>query len=195
MLEVEAKFRIADSAAFESRVASLFGATFGAPAVESDVFFRNDAAGFPDEGKSLRLRRRGNELMTTFKGPLLDAATKTREEIELPIASGANVDESADAWTRFFARLGFQSAARVEKTRRRCRFQYASRDFEATLDVLDGIGTFAELETIATESEFDAARRATLDLAAALGLGDPVKSSHLALALAAQKGGEIEEER
>ena len=195
MLEVEVKFRIEDPAAFESRVASLFGSTFGEPAVESDVFFRNADAGFPEAGKSLRIRRRGNELMTTFKGPLLDASTKTREELELPLATCGDVESAAANWTRFFERLGFQSAARVVKTRRRLRFRYEGREFEATLDVLKGLGTFAELETMAEESEFESARGATLALAAALGLSEPVKSSYLAMALAAQTSGEVEEER
>ena len=82
MLEIETKFRVDDSIAYERLLSETLGVELGAPTTESDVFFTNEALGFPNRGKSLRIRRRGNYLAATFKGPRLDSETKTREEIE-----------------------------------------------------------------------------------------------------------------
>ena len=185
MLEIEMKFRAVDATAFERNVAEKFGATFGAEELEEDLFFRNAANGFPNEGKSLRIRRRGEFLAATYKGPRVDSTTKTREELELPLAreASATVEEARNAWIAFFTKLGFEPAARVAKRRRRANFEFEGRRFEATLDRLEGLGTFAELETQAPSSEFEVGRAATTALARELGLRESESRSYLALAL------------
>ena len=135
LLEIEMKFRVPNLAEYEQIARERLGVEFGAPKREDDLFFRNDALGFPDQGKSLRIRRRDDYLAATFKGPRLDAQTKTREELELPLANATgSVDDAQREWTTFFERLGFAPAARVVKTRRRASLSYSSREFELTLD-------------------------------------------------------------
>lgn len=202
MLEIEMKFRVADAAKYEKSVKELLGVSFGQESVERDEFFRCDALGFPNEGKMLRIRRRGSFLAATFKGPRLDDSTKTREEIELPLvvpAAGSSpirdalVDRTRGDWTRFFTRLGFEPAEFVEKTRRRTHVEYGGRNFEISLDSLEGLGVFTEIETIAQEGDFEEAREMVKELAERLGLVDSIVKSYLALKLEAATGRSVDE--
>lgn len=192
MLEIEMKFRVENAQAYEALLKEEQGVEFGAPLFESDVFFTNAALGFPNEGKSLRVRRSGDLLATTFKGPRLDSTTKAREEIELSLApkgcDEATLDKTRDDWIRFYERLGFQPFGAVEKTRRRARTVFAGREFEITLDVVDSLGVFTELETLAPQAEFVEARAVLLALADKLGLRDTITKSYLALTLEASTG-------
>lgn len=188
MLEVEMKFRVENATEFEKRLKNDFQIEFGEPIRETDVFFKNKALGFPKAGKTLRVRRSGNLLAATFKGPRLDATTKTREEIELPlfpafetVENDAQIAETRAEWIRFFKRLGFEPCAKVEKIRRRGRLTFAGREFEITLDEAPPLGFFTEIETLAEPDELDAARTATLALAQRLRLGETVVKSYLAL--------------
>ncbi|MGI6402100.1 MAG: class IV adenylate cyclase [Thermoguttaceae bacterium] len=202
MLEVEMKFRVDDPAEYEKRLESILDMSLGPATVEEDEFYRCDALGFPDNGKMLRIRRRGNDLVATFKGPRLDDETKTREEIELPLASpslsspensGALVERAQRDWSRFFQRLGFEPAARLLKTRRCARAHFDGREIEISVDSLEGLGFFTELETIAVESEFEAASATVKDLAERLGLKDAISKSYLALKIERELGREIVE--
>lgn len=196
------KFRVDDPEEYEARLRDALETNLGPASVESDEFFRCDALGFPDEGKTLRLRRRGTYLAATFKGPRLDDATKSREEIELPLATPSSEDSAIrdalverrrEDWSRFFRSLGFVPAATVEKTRRRGLAVFDGRNFEISLDRLDGVGVFTELETIAPEGDFEAARRAVQALAERLGLRDSIAKSYLALKLERETGKPVEE--
>ena len=190
MLEIEMKFRVANAAEYERLISETLGASFGAPTVESDVFFTNEALGFPNEGKSLRIRRRGNYLAATFKGPRLDSQTKTREEIELTLVderpelseeNARRVDEARANWIRFYERLGFSQYGVVTKSRRRASTEYGGRQFEITLDEIDGLGVFTELEVSAEKEEFVDARAVVMLLAQKLGLRETVTSSYLSM--------------
>ena len=193
MLEIEMKFRVANAAEYERLISETLGASFGAPTVESDVFFTNEALGFPNEGKSLRIRRRGNYLAATFKGPRLDSQTKTREEIELTLVderpelteeNARRVDEARANWIRFYERLGFSQYGVVTKSRRRASTEYGGRQFEITLDEIDGLGVFTELEVSAEKEEFAVARAVVMLLAQKLGLRETVTSSYLSMVCA-----------
>ena len=105
----------------------------------------------------------------------------------------ALVDRARADWSRFFQRLGFTSAAFVEKTRRRGLAEFDGRHFEITLDVLEGIGVFTELETTAPESDFEAAREVVMKLADRLGLRDSIVKSYLALKMEAESGKVVDE--
>ena len=193
MLEIEMKFRVANAAEYERLISETLGASFGEPTVESDVFFTNEALGFPNEGKSLRIRRRGNYLAATFKGPRLDSQTKTREEIELTLVderpelseeNARRVDEARANWIRFYERLGFSQYGVVTKSRRRASTEYGGRQFEITLDEIDGLGVFTELEVSAEKEEFADARAVVMLLAQKLGLRETVTSSYLSMVCA-----------
>lgn len=199
------KFRVENPEKYEKTLKQLLGTTLGASSVERDEFYRCDALGFPGQGKTLRIRRRGSYLAATFKGPRLDDETKSREEIELPLTvqgsggSGGSairdalVDRARADWSRFFQRLGFTPAAVVEKTRRRGLADFDGRHFEITLDSLEGLGDFTEIETIAPESDFETAREVVITLADRLGLHDSIAKSYLALKMEAESGEVVDE--
>ncbi|MDO5310060.1 MAG: class IV adenylate cyclase [Planctomycetia bacterium] len=198
MLEVEVKFRVRRPQEYQARIEREFHAQWSAPTVERDLFFVNELQGFPSQGKALRIRQRDDVyLAATYKGPKLDALTKTREEIELPLtptpSSPEETSKKRQDWILFFERLGFQRNVEVVKTRQHARFQWDALTIEATLDSLESLGYFTELEAICEQSELEQTRQAVLKLAEKLHLAEPITQSYLALQLAAQTGRDVEE--
>ena len=114
MLEVEVKFQVIDFAALERRLAE-WGAFSDGPHQEADHYFNAPDRDFARTDEALRLRRIGSDNYITYKGPKLDAQTKTRTEIEVPLATG---DEAADAFDRLLVHLGYRPVAVVRKRRR-----------------------------------------------------------------------------
>ena len=64
------------------------GATIEPPVVQVDQYFAHPARDFAQTDEALRLRRVGKQNFITYKGSKIDATTKTRREIELPLAPG-----------------------------------------------------------------------------------------------------------
>jgi adenylate cyclase class 2 len=186
--EVEMKFPVADRATLQSRLAEL-GATIAAAELEVDVYFTHPARDFAKSDEALRIRRKGSANFITYKGPKIDAATKTRREIDLPVAPG---EQAARAWIDLIEALGFTSVGEVRKSRRKVRVDWQGRNVEISLDEVAGLGVFVELELIAEADDLDAARSCILSLAAALGLEGSERRSYLELQedcnVAARKG-------
>ncbi len=184
--EVEMKFPVADLAALEGRLTGL-GATVAAAQREVDVYFTHPARDFAQTDEALRLRRKGADYTITYKGPKIDAATKTRREIDLPLAVG---EEGFRAWFALLEALGFRVAGEVRKSRRKARLTWHGRNVEGSLDRVEGLGDFVELELIVEDqSEADSAESAAIEsakqcifsLAAALGLEGSERRSYLEL--------------
>lgn len=112
----------------------------------------------------------------TYKGPLLDEGSKTRAEHETEVVD-------AEATAGILSGLGFEPAATVEKRR-----EFWTYDgFTVTLDAVDGLGEFVEIErAVADESAIESVRNDALDALGRLGLdGDEqVRTSYLGLLLA-----------
>jgi hypothetical protein len=73
-----------------------------------DQYFNHPARDFAQTDEALRLRRVGEVNFITYKGPKLDAITKSRHEIELPLPSG---DAAATGFAELLTTLGFQPVA------------------------------------------------------------------------------------
>jgi adenylate cyclase class 2 len=177
--EVESKYPLADPAAIRRRIESL-GAIAQPVLAQSDTYFAHPARDFALTDEAFRLRRVGDENALTYKGPLLDRQTKTREEIEVPIAPGAG---AAEQMTALLRALGFRPVRTVEKTRHPFHLSWQGRDFELALDSVFGLGEFLEIETLADADSWQPARDTLLSLAAALGLTDSERRSYLQLLL------------
>jgi adenylate cyclase class 2 len=175
--EVEMKFPVADMGVLESRLA-VMGANIDAPRQEVDVYFAHPARDFSQTDEAIRIRRKGQANFITYKGPKIDAATKTRREIDLPLPPG---EEAARAWTGLLEALGFTAAGEVRKTRRKAHVEWQGRRVEASLDEVDRLGSFAELELVVETAELDAARTCVMSLAAALSLEGSERRSYLEL--------------
>ena len=179
MYEVELKLR-ADHESLRERLDDA-----GADQIEHrrqvDTYYDAPHRSFADTDEALRIRREepaDGDAVTklTYKGPLVEAASKTREEHE-------TVVDDDEALQGVLAGLGFEPAAVVEKDR-----TYFSFDgYTVVLDAVDGLGEFIEIEREVPESEVEAAREEAIALLERLGL-DPdeqIRTSYLGLLLAA----------
>lgn len=178
--EVEQKFAIADVAALLEKLATL-GVTLDPPVAQCDHYFNHPARDFAVTDEALRLRQSGSQCYVTYKGPKIDATTKTRQEIELPLPNGA---AEGDAWPGLLVALGFRSVANVRKQRRAGRWPREGFDCEIVVDEVEGVGTYCELEISADEHSLAEAKACLQAAAAELGLLQVERRSYLELLLA-----------
>lgn len=179
MLEVEMKFPVPDLAALERDLLAL-GAKLVTEREDADHYFNAPDRDFAQTDEAVRLRRIGAKNYVTYKGPKRDALTKTRTEIEVPLAEG---DQAAADFQRLLIALGYRPVAVVRKRRRILHAIKAGFELEVCLDDVADVGTFAELEIQAPEHQFDAARAALLETAREFGLRDSERRSYLELLL------------
>ncbi|WP_254822688.1 class IV adenylate cyclase [Haloglomus halophilum] len=187
MYEVELKVR-ADHDRVRERLAEV-EATDAGGVTQVDTYYDAPHRDFASTDEALRLRREtptdtvdedtdtradgATVTKLTYKGPLVEAESKTRREHETEVLD----DDEAMA---ILSGLGFEPAATVEKHRRFFRYE----GYTVTLDRVDGLGEFVEVETEAEAVE--AAREGAIAVMAELGL-DPdeqIRTSYLGLLLA-----------
>ena len=190
MYEVELKVQAAHEPIREALAAR--EATRLGTVRQADTYYDAPHRSFADTDEALRLRhetreggteeREGDtaedERETThlaYKGPLIEAASKTREEAETavtdPDATGAILDA-----------LGFTPAARVTKHRER----FVLGAYTVALDSVEDLGTFVEVErTVEADDGIGAARDGARELLADLWLDpdDQIRTSYLELLL------------
>jgi len=177
--EVEQKFSVADMASLEARLVAM-GATISEPRGEADLYYAHPARDFAATDEALRIRRRGESNWITYKGPKIDATTKTRREIELALPPG---EEAFAAWKSLLEALGFRPVTEVRKDRRKALVAWQDRRVEVSLDAVDELGTFVELELVAPPEEVEAAKASIKSLAEALELSGSERRSYLELLL------------
>ena len=175
-IEVEQKHRVADAAALMRRLADR-GATLGAPLIQSDQYFNHPCRDFAQTDEALRIRTVGDESVVTYKGPKLDATTKTRRELELPLAAGHA------EFSELLAALGFKPVLTVRKSRRHFELDHQGQKVLGAWDEVDRVGTFVELELMADEAGLEEAKRIIASLAEELQLGPSERRSYLELLL------------
>lgn len=180
--EVEMKYplpSLADVDSLRERIAQS-GALAQAILDQRDVYLAHPSRDFVQTDEVFRLRHVGEQNYLTYKGPVLDAETKTRREIEVAAASGSVAAvELLDMMTS----LGFRPVGEVVKRRTPFQLSRQGREVEIVLDEVRGLGWFVELETIADEAGRDAARECLFDLSRELGLGKSERRSYLRLLL------------
>jgi adenylate cyclase class 2 len=177
MLEVELKFPLDDAGSLRERLV-VIGAVAKGVVVQSDAYFNHPARDFAQTDEALRIRTVGDDSFVTYKGPKQGSAAKTRFELELPLAA-----QTADGWGELLTRLGFRAVATVRKRRELFELTREGRAFELTIDEVEGLGAFAEVETLAEESARVEAEHAVLALAVELGLTDAESRSYLEMLL------------
>jgi adenylate cyclase class 2 len=156
--------------------------------VQRDTYYDAPHRDFADTDEALRLRverppgaegsaaTEAASATLTYKGPLVDATSKTRREAETTVADAGAMEDVLGA-------LGFEPAATVRKHRETFR---ADGD-TVTLDAVEDLGTFVEAETtVADDGGVEGARDRLHGLLSDLGL-DPdshLQTSYLELLLA-----------
>ena len=187
MYEVELKLR-ADHDAVRPALDDA-GATPDRRVRQVDTYYDAPHRDFAATDEALRLREEtpagepdatntGSTTRITYKGPLVEAASKTREEFETAVGDG---DEAAG----ILAGLGFEPAAVVEKD----RTFLALDGYTVVLDRVDGLGEFVEVEGEADDDDaVEAVREGAADVLRRLGLDpdDQVRTSYLGLLLDAE---------
>jgi adenylate cyclase class 2 len=182
MLEVEVKYAVADFAPLEAALAAR-KVNVGPPRCDADHYFNAPGRDFAQTDEAVRVRSIDEKNYITYKGPKIDRETKTRLEIEVPLADG---EEAAADFRRLLTHLRYRPVAVVRKTRRIAEFTRDGFDMQLTLDEVDGVGQYAELEVVAPEERAGAAKAAVLAVAAELGLTNSERRSYLQLLLEKQ---------
>jgi len=176
MLEVEAKFAIRDPGEIRARL-NRQGVQMARKQQEHDVYYNAPHRDFAKTDEALRVRYDDAGATVTYKGPKVRVGSaKAREEFNLAVASG-------DTLEAILSRLGFQRAAGVSKTRE----FYEIGPVTVTLDDVEGLGSFVEIEILTEDGQEDAARRIGA-IAKGLGVdGPPIYTSYLEMLLSRQR--------
>ncbi|MGD0818152.1 MAG: class IV adenylate cyclase [Methanomassiliicoccales archaeon] len=140
MLEIEIKTRSEDNGRVE-RLLLERGAKPLGEQDQVDEYFNHPCRDFAETDEALRLRKDSHGRIT-YKGPKLDRSTKTREEIELDI-------DDLDKMALILVRLGFRRVAKVSKRRK----EYVLNGVTVSLDSVEGLGDFVELEVLGEDAE------------------------------------------
>ncbi|HRS92345.1 MAG TPA: class IV adenylate cyclase [Methanolinea sp.] len=176
MLEVELKARVDDLGAVRERLHTM-RAVFECAVTERDLYLNSPARDFAKTDEALRLREAGGHYTLTYKGSRKTGhPLKAREEIICGIESGETME-------KILVALGFRPVAEVRKRRE----YYHVRDATVTLDSVEGLGEFVEIEL---DSHAGVPASYLIDLAASLGVtGKPIQDSYLELLEKSRKKG------
>ncbi len=133
MLEVEVKGRVSGSQQM-ARVMALVSGWEVLPVEEhEDSYYSHPCRDFSCTDEALRVRRLGTQCRLTYKGPKVDSRTKTREEIEFAVP---------ESMEDVLKRLGFEEVRRIRKR----RASYSRGDITLSIDEVEGLGRFVEIE-------------------------------------------------
>lgn len=172
MLEIEVKVPVESLAVVEKRLLQL-NANLVGEKDQQDVYYAHPSKDFGSTDEALRLRSDGTKRVLTYKGPKLDSRSKTREEIEFPV--------DTDLMGTVLERLGFVRFIKIVKVRK----VYLLGDVEVSLDKVEGLGEYVELEFSGQDAE--AGLRRIEEVKEALGIAGNETRSYLELLLEKKK--------
>lgn len=139
MIEVEVKAKINSFEEIEEKLLQI-GATKSKKEFQEDIYFNSPVVDFAKTDEALRIRTtKENEkinIFITYKGPKIDATSKTRKEIEMSI-------EDSQKCCEIFESIGFKKVRAVRKNRQ----YYTYKNFEISLDDVEGLNPYMEIET------------------------------------------------
>jgi adenylate cyclase, class 2 len=180
-LEVEQKYRVASHKPVLAVLAG-WDVELSAPVQQRDCYYAHPQRDFAQTDEALRIRSVAEQNCLTYKGPKIDATTKTRIEHELAFASGTAASETCDA---ILSSLGFTRVATVTKLRTICGITRDGFALEIALDHVESVGTFVEIEAqLPDQQHLDDAHGLLQRIAAELGLSEVERRSYLELLLA-----------
>lgn len=182
MLEIEQKYKNVDHAQLEATLKNRIGSWLVRE--EVDHYFNAPDRDFAQTHEAFRLRRVSQENFLTYKGPRIDTEVKIRPELEFAIQEG---DQAAEDMTQLLKYLGYRSVAVVRKSRRMGSFEEQGFRVSICLDQVDELGSFAEIEIIASEADTPNARAVLLEIAKTLDLNDVEPRSYLRMLLASEE--------
>ncbi len=187
MIEVESKFQVAETSELIRRIRSEWGAQLTRIIQQSDEYFEHPSRSFDETDEALRIRRvvegeQTSEIQLCYKGPRLDAETKTRAEIECDLS--LLLQNSESSCREILLALGFRPVGVVQKRRQMYEFREGNRDWTISFDEVSELGSFVELETLCEEDERLSATAALRLLAEQMRLGTSIRTSYLEMLFA-----------
>ncbi|MGD0081353.1 MAG: class IV adenylate cyclase [Methanoregula sp.] len=178
MLEVELKVRIPSLDPVREDLTRK-NAQFRGRVHEHDIYYNAPHRDFALTDEAVRVRYTDDRAVVTYKGPKIRKyGLKAREELNFAVESG-------EAFETMLARLGFTKTTEVNKWRENYTLGTAS----ISLDTVEELGTFAEIEVIARD-ENENPTEMIGKIAKEIGVeGEPILASYLELLLAKRKTG------
>jgi adenylate cyclase class 2 len=173
MLEVELKVKVPSLDPVREQLIGKH-AEFLGKVHEHDIFYNAPHRDFGITDEAVRVRYTDDRAVVTYKGPKIKKfGLKAREELNFGVESG-------DVFETMLLRLGFSKTTEVNKWRENYRLGTAT----ISLDDVDGLGTFAEIEVI-SENEADNPTALIEKIAKEIGVeGEPILESYLEMLLA-----------
>jgi adenylate cyclase class 2 len=173
MLEVELKVKVPSLDPVREQLARKKARSEG-KVHEHDIYYNAPHRDFGQTDEAVRVRYTDDHAVVTYKGPKIKKfGLKAREELNFAVESGETFETMLD-------RLGFTKTLEVNKWRETYKLGNAS----VSLDTVDGLGTFAEIEVIA-ENEADNPTDRIGKIAQEIRVeGEPILESYLELLLA-----------
>jgi len=145
LIEVEVKAIVKDFEEVRNKLTQI-GAVKIKTEHQSDIYYNAPHKDFGETDEALRIREipeKGKKrVILTYKGAKLDNISKTRKEIEVDVSDSENT-------SLILENLNFRRAASVKKN----RDIYHIKEFIITLDTVQDVGTYVEIETEANEDE------------------------------------------
>ncbi len=177
MLEIELKVQVDTLDPIREQL-NKRKAQFSGRIHEHDVYYNAPHRDFGTTDEALRVRYTNNHAVITYKGAkLVKYGLKAREELNTAVESG-------EAFEQILVRLGFVKTAEVNKWRENYRLGTAS----ISLDSVDELGTFVEIEVMTDLDGPDATKQINT-LAKEMGIiGEPILASYLELLLSKRSG-------
>jgi len=172
MIEVEIKVRIKNKDEIAERLKKL-GFKFIKRKFQEDIYFNGIDRDFRKTDEALRIRDEDGTYYVTYKGPKIDKVSKTREEIEVKI-------DDKEKMRLIFKKLGFKEVRPIRKVRE----IYKKEDITASIDDVEGLGLFLELEkNIYNINEKDEALKELMETLKALNISkdNTIRKSYLEL--------------
>ncbi|MFM5883047.1 MULTISPECIES: class IV adenylate cyclase [Methanobrevibacter] len=157
MIEVEVKAKITSFSEMEKKLENI-GATKSKKEFQEDIYFNSPIVNFAESDEALRIRTTKEndnvDIFITYKGPKIDKKSKTRKEIEMKI-------EDAEKCSDIFEAIGFRKVRTVRKNRQ----YYTYENFEISLDDIEGLDPYMEIEIGLKDGEdYSKAQKSIFDL-------------------------------
>ena len=160
MIEVEVKAKIADFKDMEKRLLKL-GAVRDKVEFQEDIYFKSPIVDFKKTDEALRIRTTNNNTFITYKGPKLNMKAKTRKEVEMIV-------EDADKAKDILEEIGFKPSLTVRKKRK----YYTYKEFEVSLDDVEGLNPYMEIEICLDNDNYIESQNKIFELFEKLGVED-----------------------
>jgi len=173
VLEVELKVKVPSLDPVREQLVRRH-AQFRGKVHEHDIYYNAPHRDFGVTDEAVRVRYTDDHAVVTYKGPKISKfGLKAREELNFAVESGETFETMLD-------RLGFLKTREVNKWRE----NYSLGTASISLDNVDGLGTFAEIEVI-TANESDNPTDRIAKIAQEIGVeGEPILESYLELLMA-----------